>query len=379
MRFLHLGDLHLGKIINNFPMLEDQRYILNQIMEHVKEQKPDAVILAGDIYDRSVPPAAAVSLYNDFLKALLIDEKVPVLAVAGNHDGADMIHFGHQLFESANYFVAGHYTTTLRKVTMHDEWGPVNFYLLPFADHAVVREALGNKDIKTLEDACLATMDTNPLDPGSRNILITHHYVSGGTQALEQSDSEKRLVIGGKETVAASIFEGFNYVALGHLHRQQPVQTSKIRYSGSILKYSFSEENDSKSITLVELDEKGEITTSHLPLKPQRDVRTLKGSLQELLTNPQGFKEDYLRVILTDEGELIEPMAKLREVYPHIMSLSLERDLSERFKAREAFDAPVAKSTIELFSEFYQHQREQPLSEQGRMAMEKILKAVEEG
>jgi len=376
MRFLHLGDLHLGKVINNFSMLEDQRHILQQIIEKVKEEKPDAVLIAGDIYDRSVPPAAAVSLYNDFLKALLIDEKVPVLAIAGNHDGADMIHFGNELFESANYFVAGHYTAALRKIVLHDQWGPVNFYLLPFADHAVVREALDNKEIKTLEDACQKTMELNPLDTTARNVLITHHYVSGGIQALEESDSEKRLVIGGKETVAASIFERFHYVALGHLHRAQPVQSSKIRYSGSILKYSFSEEKDTKSITLVEIDQQGNIQASHLPLKPARDVRTLKGTLEELLNSPS--TDDYLRIILTDEGELLEPMAKLREVYPHIMSLSLERDLSERFKSSGmVLDAPAKKSTVDLFADFYQHQREKPLSEEGRQALEHILKIVE--
>jgi len=379
MKFLHLGDLHLGKVINNFSMLDDQRYILEQIVNYVKEHRPAAVILAGDIYDRSVPSAAAVNLYNDFLKSLLIESKVPVLAVAGNHDGADMIHFGNELFESANYYVAGHFAPTIKKVELHDEHGPLDFYLLPFADHAVVREALQNKDVKSLEEAARATMDQNPLDKTRRNILVTHGYISSGTEKLEESDSEKRLVIGGKETVSASIFDEFDYIALGHLHRAQSVLSLKCRYSGSILKYSFSEENDKKSMTLVEMDAEGKISASYLPLVPKREVRTLKGTLKELLDKEEGFgNEDYLRVILTDEGELIEPMAKLRPRYPNIMALSLERDLSERFKSTELnAEATAQKSTLELFSDFYAHQREKPLAETGRLVIENILKELE--
>lgn len=372
MRFLHIGDLHLGKVVNNFSMLGDQRHILNQIVGHVKASKPDAVILAGDIFDRSVPPAAAVSLYNDFLKELLITEKTAVFAVAGNHDGADLIHFGHELFEAANYFVAGHFTPKLRKITLKG----VNVYLLPFADPVVVREAYKDKEIRSLEDAAKAVMAQNPLDPDARNILVTHGYLSGGVDILEETDSEKRLVIGGKETVSASIYRAFDYVALGHLHRAQPVLSCNVRYSGSILKYSFSEEKDKKSATLVEMDDTGGISVSYLPLKPLREVRTLRGELADLLSQPSS--EDYLRVILTDRGEVMEPMAKLREIYPYVMTLSLERDLSERFQSQGIdLDAVSQKTTLELFSDFYFRQRERPLPEAGCKVIENILKTVE--
>jgi len=376
MKFLHIGDLHLGKVINNFSMLEDQRHVLRQIVGYAKEHRPHAVVLAGDIYDRSVPPAAAVSLYGEFLKALLIDEKIPVLAIAGNHDGADMIHFGNELFEAANYFVAGHYTPVMRKATVHDEFGPVHFHLLPFADYAVVREAHQEKDIKSLEDASKLAVESNPIEKGTRNVMVTHAYLSGGVTALEESDSEKRLVIGGKETVSASLFSGYDYVALGHLHRAQPVMSKKIRYSGSILKYSFSEENDKKSITLVEMDGEGQIETTHLPLTLKRDLRTLKGTLEELL-NGEGT-EDYVRVVLTDEGEIMEPMAKLRTVYPHIMALTLAKNNQDRFQSAQRLQQPQAqKSAVELFSDFYAHQREKDLPEAGRRAIETILKALE--
>lgn len=375
MRLMHLGDLHFGKMVNGFLMIEDQEFVLEQIKQYIQTYRPDAVMLAGDIYDRSVPPARAVALYNQFLKDLLIELKTPVLAIAGNHDGAELIDFGHELFEAAQYYVAGNFTKIIKKVRLQDDAGPVNFYLLPFADYAVVREALNHPEIKSLNDAMKAIMEANPIDSTERNVLITHAFVVGG-EAPEQSESEKKLVVGGKESVDATLLEHFNYVALGHLHRTQRVNSDKIRYSGSLLKYSFSEEHYHKSMTMIDLDAEGEISIELLPLKPRRDMRTITGKLDELLTLEDEGQEDYLRVILTDEGELLEPMAKLRQVYPNVMLLELERRFSEFKGSQLSASARQTKSTEELFADFYEHHRGESLHEAGKQVIEQTIKVM---
>lgn len=378
MRLMHLGDLHFGKVVNGFSMIEDQEFVLEQIKHYVKTYQPDAVMLAGDIYDRSVPPARAVAVYNQFLKELLIELKTPVLAVAGNHDGAELIDFGNELFEAAQYYVAGNFSKVIKKVRLQDEAGPVNFYLLPFADYAVVREALNNPEIKSLNDAMAAIMEENPIDSTERNVLITHAFVVGGEEPLE-SESEKKLVVGGKESVNASLLEHFDYVALGHLHRTQRVGNDKIRYSGSLLKYSFSEENYHKSMTMVDLDADGAMTFELLPLTPRRDMRSLRGTLQELLEKEDVKKEDYLRVVLTDEGELLEPMAKLRQVYPNVMVLELERKFADFKGSQLSAAARAQKSTEELFADFYEHHRGESLHEAGKHVIEQIIKVMKGG
>ncbi|CUM71215.1 exonuclease SbcCD subunit D [Turicibacter sanguinis] len=375
MRLMHLGDLHFGKMVNGFLMIEDQEFVLEQIKQYIQTYRPDAVMLAGDIYDRSVPPARAVALYNQFLKDLLIELKTPVLAIAGNHDGAELIDFGHELFEAAQYYVAGNFTKIIKKVRLQDDAGPVNFYLLPFADYAVVREALNHPEIKSLNDAMKAIMEANPIDSTERNVLITHAFVVGG-EAPEQSESEKKLVVGGKESVDATLLEHFDYVALGHLHRTQRVNSDKIRYSGSLLKYSFSEEHYHKSMTMIDLDAEGEISIELLPLKPRRDMRTITGKLDELLTLEDEGQEDYLRVILTDEGELLEPMAKLRQVYPNVMLLELERRFSEFKGSQLSASARQTKSTEELFADFYEHHRGESLHEAGKQVIEQTIKVM---
>lgn len=374
MRLLHLGDLHFGKVVNSFSMLEDQRYMIEQVKSYINEYKPDAVLLAGDIYDRSVPPARAVALYSDFLKEVLIELKTPVLAVAGNHDGADLINFGHELFEAAHYYVAGRYTTEMKKVVLNDEFGPVNFYLLPFADYAVVRELQGDETIKSLDDAMRVTMATNPIDETQRNVLLTHAFVVGSTEEVLISDSEKKLVVGGKESVSSAYLEVFDYVALGHLHRTQKVGSDKIRYSGSLLKYSFSEESYQKSITMIDLDETGAIKCELLPLNPKRDLKTLKGTLEEVLAMPSC--EDYLRVVLLDQGELIEPMAKLRQNYPNVMILELEHNHLE-FKGSDLTkEARKEKTPEQLFNDFYLHHKGENLSDKAEQSIKKIMEEV---
>lgn len=373
---MHLGDLHFGKMVNGFSMIEDQEYVIEQIKAYLKQYQPDALLLAGDIYDRSVPPARAVALYNQFLKDILIELKIPILAVAGNHDGVDLIGFGQELFEVANYYVAGPFTNVMKKVTLEDEFGPVHFHLLPFADYAVVREAMEDPSIKSLNDAMSAIMEANPIDKSERNVLLTHAFVVGSEEPLE-SESEKKLVVGGKESVQASLLSHFDYVALGHLHRTQKVGSDRIRYSGSLLKYSFSEEHYQKSMTMIDLDAEGNISVELLPLTPKRDMRTLEGNLEDLLhhVNPDQ-RDDYLRVVLTDEGELLEPMAKLRQVYPNVMMLEIKRRF-EVFKGSQlSLEARQSKNPQQLFADFYEHHRGEGLSEVGMSVIEETLKQL---
>ena len=373
MRFFHLGDLHFGKVVNSFSMIEDQQYVLEQVKEYIQKYQPDAVLLAGDIYDRSVPPARAVALYSQFLKDVLIDLKTPVLAVAGNHDGADLISFGHELFEAAQYYVAGQYTKEMKKVILEDEYGPVNIYLLPFADYAVVREAHQDENIKSLDEAMRVTIKYHEISKTERNVLLTHAFVIGGEEPQE-SESEKKLVVGGKESVSATYFEEFDYVALGHLHRTQKVGSDKIRYSGSLLKYSFSEENYQKSITMIDLNESGDINCELLALTPRRDMRTLTGNLEDLLKLPTS--DDYLRIVLTDTKELLEPMAKLRQVYPNVMMLEFAKR-EQTFKGSQLSKAAREQKTPEqLFAQFYTHHKGEVLHEEGTQVIQLLMKQL---
>lgn len=378
MILFHLGDLHIGKVVNGFSMIEDQIFVLNKVKDYIKEYKPDALILAGDIYDRSVPPAKAISLFNEFLSEVLINLKTPILAIAGNHDGADLIEFGSDIFEKCGLYIEGNFTKNIKKVVLKDEYGNINFYLVPFADYAVVRDELEDKDIKSLNDAMKSTIEliNKNINLNERNILITHAYVTGGENP-ETSESEKMLVIGGKEYVESSLFENFDYVALGHLHRVQRIGSDKIRYSGSLLKYSFSEENYNKSVTMIDINGNKELTCELLPLTPMRDMKTLEGNLEELLENiDENIKNDYIRAILTDDGELIEPMARLRQVYPNIMLLEIKRVLGSINQSPLTSSQRSTKTTSELFSDFYKYHMKDELSKESIKIINKVIKDI---
>lgn len=378
MKLFHLGDLHIGKVVNGFSMIEDQEFVLNQVKDKIKEYKPDALILAGDIYDRSVPPSKAISLFNEFLSDVLLELKTPILAIAGNHDGADLIGFGKAIFEKTGLYIEGNFSRDIKKISLKDEYGNVNFYLVPFADYAVVRDELDNKEIKSLNDAMKAIIYeiNKDININERNILITHAYVTGGENP-ETSDSEKMLVIGGKEYVESSLFDNFDYVALGHLHRCQGISGNRIRYSGSLLKYSFSEENYNKSITMVDIDKNKEIKCELLPLTPIRDMKTLEGNLEDLLENiDESIKNDYIRVILTDQGELIEPMSKLRQVYPNVMLLEIKRIIGNMTQSPLTSSERQSKSMDELFSDFYRYHMKDDLSDEGMKIVNKVIKDV---
>ena len=326
MRLLHMADLHIGKSVNGMNLIEDQRYVLTQVLDLLKKEPVSGLLLAGDIYDRSIPSAEAVMLFDWFLTEVS-ELKIPVFAAAGNHDSGERLEFGQKLFGQQKVYVEGTLKKEFPAVKLEDEYGAVMIHLLPYFKPAEARALYPEDEIRTYEEAVQAVLKRHPVDRTVRNVLITHQFVTG-TEPVKQSDSELSLSVGGADQISFSLFEDYDYVALGHIHGPQRAGRDTVRYSGSILKYSFSEEFHKKSVTLVELKQKGEVHLSVYPLAPLHDMRRVKGRLENLL-DPEVVGaadcEDYISAVLTDEEELADPMEKLRASYPNIMELSLEK------------------------------------------------------
>ena len=355
MKIMHTADWHIGKIFNQVHLTADQEYIIGQMFEHIEREKPDVLVIAGDLYDRSVPPVEAVELLDRTFSRLLLEYKLPLLVIAGNHDSPDRVGFAGSILQAQGLHIAGRLKLSLQPVVLSDEWGEVEFYLLPYAPPGVVRELLPEAEVNDHDSAFAALLESLPeKEAGRRRVLVAHGYVRGA-EDLEESESEKPLAIGGTDYVQASRLAAFDYAALGHLHRPQQAGGERIRYSGSLLKYSFSETQQPKSLTLVELDAHGALKITLLPLKPLRDVRKIKGTLAALLA-PEVYeaqnREDYLHVTLTDDGEVVEPMARLRAVYPNI--LALEREQRQKEEAGGNAAKLHLRSEEELFADFYQ-------------------------
>ena len=362
MKIFHTGDWHIGKLVNQVYMTEDQAYILDRLVELIAAEKPDALIIAGDVYDRAIPPVEAIELLDRTLSRIVLDLKTPVLMVAGNHDSPDRLGFGSGILEAKGLHIEGRLRQEVRKVTLCDEHGPVNFYLAPFAHPAEVRDVLGQEEVRDQNAAMQAILGQIQAawNPDERNVMVTHGFVRGKEEP-ELSDSEKPLsygeAIGGVEAADAVMFDGFDYVALGHLHGPQRAGSDQIRYSGSLLKYSFSEVNQKKSLTVVTLGPKGDWQVEQKSLQPLRDMRRIKGELAKLIDPAvieAANRDDYLHVTLTDSGELWEPANQLRALYPNFMSLELEcREKNTASGKNVAAAGYQAKSKLEQFGEFY--------------------------
>lgn len=358
MRFIHTADWHIGKIVNEFSMIDDQNYVLDRLIEIIKEEKADALVIAGDIYDRSIPPTEAVELLNNFLSKVINEIGIKVLIIAGNHDGGERLSFGNSLFNDKGLYIEGVTSKTPKCVKLNDEYGHINFYLVPYAHPVEVRKLYEDDSIKNYNDANKAIIQKiiESSEKDSRNILVTHGYVTNNDIELEESDSERPLSIGGTDYIDSSIYEFFDYVALGHLHGRQKVASEKVRYSGSLLKYSFSEINHKKSVVVVDIDGEGKVSVNHRELEAKRNLRTIKGPLEELIK--AGYedkdKEDYIQAILTDEGELIEPIQKLRAVYPNVMLLKREITLKEEIDNNLLLSEYENKSKLDIFKDYFQ-------------------------
>ncbi|MDM8128197.1 exonuclease SbcCD subunit D [Paraclostridium benzoelyticum] len=372
MKIIHTSDWHIGKIVNEFSMIEDQKYILNRLIDLIEKEKPEVLIIAGDVYDRSIPPVEAVELLNETLSNLIIDKKVKVLAISGNHDGGERLSFGSQILEKHGLYIAGRDDELYKHVVVKDGEKNVNFYLIPYKDPALTRKISDEKEIKSHNDAMKFVVEKIKEDINHEevNILVGHGYVTMKREDaiecienkyevanLETSESERPLSIGGTDLIDGKIFDDFDYVALGHLHGRQKIGREEMKYSGSILKYSFSEVKQKKGVYILDINNKDAINIDFKCLKPVRDLRVIKGNIEDLIEEARELeegKEDYIQAILTDDGELINPMEKLRAVYPNTMLITRERKREISEDKTSAKGEYKRKSKLELFKEFYE-------------------------
>ena len=373
MKIVHLSDLHLGKRVNEFSMLEDQAYILIRILNVLDDVKPDAVIIAGDVYDKSVPSAEAVELFDDFLWKLA-QRRLQVFIISGNHDSAERIAFASRLIDGSGIHLSPVYNGKVAPVSLQDQYGPVNFYMLPFIKPAHVRRFFEDAEINSYTDALRVAIDAMEMNHDQRNVLITHQFVTGASR----SESED-ISVGGADNVDAAVFDGIDYVALGHIHGPQNIGSGRIRYCGTPLKYSFSEVNHTKSVTVVTLAEKGKLTTETIPLTPKHDMRELRGFYMDL-TARQAYDgtatDDYLHITLTDEEDIPDVMNKLRVIYPNLMKLEYDNKRTRSGREITGADAPESKSPLELVAEFYELQNGQPMSEEQARYSKEIIEKI---
>lgn len=376
MKLVHLSDLHIGKRINEFNMLEDQEYILKQILTIADEENPDSVMIAGDIYDKSIPSAEAVQLFDDFLVDLT-NRNVKVFVISGNHDSPERIAFGSRLIDQSGVYLSPVYNGIIKPIPMQDKHGTVDVFMLPFIKPAHVKRYYPNARIESFTEALQTAIDNMKLNPQNRNVLITHQFVTGASRC-ESED----LSIGGADNVDALVFEPFDYVALGHIHSPQKVLIEKVRYCGTPLKYSFSEANQTKSVTVIELGQKGELTVRAHPLKPKRDMREIRGSYMEICA--KSFYEgknndDYLHITLTDEEDIPDAIGKLRVIYPNIMKLDYDNKRTKFDSTISGTDSIEQKSPYELFFEFYEKQNNRVMTGEQQAFIEDLIERIWEG
>lgn len=400
MKLFHLSDLHLGKRVNEFSMLEDQQYILRQILQRIDEERPDGVILAGDIYDKPVPPAEAVEIFDEFLFELS-QRGLQTFIISGNHDSAERLAFGGRLMEGSGIHFAPVYDAKVAPLRLEDEFGAVDVFLLPFVKPAHVRRfcevEAAVSEIKTYTDAIRAAITRMNIDPDHRNVLVTHQFVTG---AMRSDSEEISLSVGGTDNVDAAVFSDFDYVALGHIHRSQNMSggvrqseagddpdsaepTTKlplIRYCGTPLKYSFSEANHEKSITVVELGDKGDVDIRTIPLKPLRDMVELRGTYDELTAKSfydnTSYPADYVHITLTDEDDIPEAMGRLRVIYPYLMKLDYDNQRTRTSTEIQGASAMEEKTPGQLFAEFYEMQNNAPLSDEQKEFLDSMIQSI---
>jgi len=385
MKIFHMGDWHIGKLVNGFYMTEDQEYVLNEVIKVIEAEKPDLLIIAGDLYDRAIPPIQAVELLDRILGKIILDLKIKVIAISGNHDSKERLEFGSSMLKSTGLYISGILKTKVEKVTLKDEFGNVNFYPIPFADVPVVRELYNDENIKTPNDAMkkiIGEINKN-INLNERNIAIAHGYVTkmsnGEFDELEESESEKPISIGGSDFIDYSLFKDFHYTALGHLHGPQKVGVEKIRYSGSLMKYSFSEVNQKKGITIFEIDKEGNIEYKIHEIKPKRDFRVIEDYLENILKKYKSEienREDYIKVVLKDDGEILDPMGKLRGIYPNIMELTRKTKAYENLDKNKVANIKE-KSKQKLFNDFYINVMDEEASIEENEIIERTLELIE--
>lgn len=374
---MHLADLHLGKRVNGFSMMEDQEYILNRILEIMEEEQPDGLLIAGDVYDKTIPPAEAVRRMDDFLTAVA-EKHVPVFLISGNHDSAERVAFGHQLMQGSGIWISPVYDGTIRHHTLGDRWGEVNIYLIPFLRPSVVRSFFPDVEIEDYTDALRTIIEDLQVDTSRRNVVLAHQFVTAAGALPETCDSEQ-LSVGGLDRVDGSVFSPFDYTALGHLHGPQRVGSETIRYAGSPLKYSFSELHQKKSVTVAELRAKGETEIRQIPLQPRREMTELRGTFEEILEEARKKGEpqtDYYHMILTDETDVVDALSRLREYYPNIMLLDYDNRRTRSQKEVEQLDRVEERTPGELFAALYEQQNGQEMDSDRKEYLDGLIREI---
>ena len=374
MKIIHLADLHIGKRVNEFSMIDDQKYILNQILEIIDKEKPDAVIIAGDVYDKQVPSIEAVELLDSFISDIS-KRKTTTFIISGNHDSAERLAFGSSLMAMGKIYISPVYNGKISKYTLKNDFGSANFYLLPFVKPNHVKRFFPDEKIESYTDAIRVVINNLKLDTSEINILIAHQFVTGASR----TESEE-ISVGGLDNVDASVFDDFDYVALGHIHRPQKIGTERIRYCGTPLKYSFSEINDTKSVSIIEINSKDDFNLRTIPLVPKRDMRKIRGTYEELITKTSYENtntDDYIHVTLTDEFNVADAIQKLRVIYKNIMKLEYD-NIRTRESRKINLDNMVIenKNPLEIFSEFYKLQNNQEMNDEQKEIIKKIMEEV---
>lgn len=380
MKLMHISDLHVGKRVNDFSMLEDQKIIFNEIVQIAVDEAVDGILIAGDIYDKTIPSAEAVDLFDDFITDIS-KNSIPIFLISGNHDSPERLDFGSRIMGKHQVYIAGQYNGEIPQISMEDDHGRVNIFLMPYLKPAVVNRKLA---VETSSfDACVrVTIDRAGVDPNERNILVAHQFVTAGGIPPDPSDSETKS-LGGVDNVDVSAFDAFDYVALGHIHSPQKMGRETVRYSGSPLKYSFSECRQKKSVTIVELKEKGNITYLQKELHPIRKMHEVRCSLEELMqgttlsTVPQ---DSYVHVTLTDDEEIIDAIGKVRDIYPNVMILDFDNRRTRENKDINQLNGEdlKQKSPMELFGDFFRNQNNLEMTDSQAEIFLKISESMEE-
>lgn len=377
MKFIHLSDLHLGKKVYEYSMIEDQKYILNSIIDIIDEEKINGVIIAGDIYDKSVPSAEAVELFDSFLFSLM-NRKLQVFVISGNHDSPERIAFGARIMDESGIHMSKVFNGEVEPFKMDDNYGYVNIYMLPFIKPIHIRNTFENAEVTSYSEAIGYAIEKMNINTDERNILVTHQFVTGATR----SESEE-ISVGGSDNVDASVFNGFDYVALGHIHSPQNCGSNAVRYCGTPLKYSFSESKDNKSVTVVEIKEKGDVSVKTVPLIPLRDLVELKGTYEELTLKSfydnTSWQEDYVHITLTDEEDIPDAIGKLRTIYHNLMKLDYHNKRTEKNSVVNCTDEVENKTPFDLFSELYYLQNNQQMGEKQANFIKQLIEKVWEG
>lgn len=375
MRIVHTGDWHLGRIFHQKPLLKDQRHLLAQVIEWLKEKKPDLLIIAGDIYDRSVPPAEAVKLLDETVKTIVFDLGIRIVMIAGNHDSADRLDFGAEFFERQKMHIIG---SPLKATPIHleDEFGAVDVVAVPYVDPVTARSELHDMEIKSYEEAMAVMIERQrpQLREGARKILVTHAFLVDG----KTSESERSLSVGGASAIPAKLFEGFDYVALGHLHRPQEISAAHIRYAGSLMKYSFSEVDSPKSLTLVELGKDGFLDAEKLPLKPKKDLRLIEGHFKKILADAESddAREDYITILLDDKDIIPDARLRVSEYYPNTLAIKNKEFLRSLEEKKEYSGRIREKSVEEQFADFFEYVTSESLEEEAAKRFNEVYDAI---